>query len=655
MKYNVRKYVCSCLRTTTSSLTATLRHLLPSSTRRLIQSSRDSGRTGERRISTRPTRARFTRYAISVLLLTLVCVGSARAQGSPDVVWQGQHTGYLRYTVFSPDGQLLISGGDDRTNKVWQAADGTLLRTIVQCGGPGCAGSTFGFISPDNQTLATSGLRFWHISDGTLERRLSIGGNLTISPDWQYVASSFSSSSYPTTVESRTIILSRVSDGSQVWTKTDGGGGQVAFSPDGQTVAAVGFQGIDMWRVSDGAFIRNITGPRTLYSFSPDGQFVVTAGGGGGAFRYDDTIKLYRVSDGALVHTLSGTGVITSAAFTPDGQTLITSSWDTNPDPANGYTSSTGSLRFWRVSDGALLKTYDQMTGQFANGLSVSPDGHFFSYTADSTVFVARVPSLGCAFQLSATRADIPASGGSGSVSVIAPDGCSWKAVSRVNWINITSGSIGTGNGTVTYQTTKSGNDLTGLLIIAEQTFPVHLGTPACSYTVSSNSSTFASDGGTGTVGVSSPTGCGWDAASNADWLTIIRFGRTGHNFTYTVAPNNGPPRSGTFTVAGQTVTITQQGTSTCEVSVTPTEITFGGDGGQQSITVTSTQSTCQWSVTSSRDWISVTTGQSMTGNGTVQFTVEPYTGEATRTGTLTIGPQVVTITQGAATIGGEP
>src|SRR5947209_17413850 len=113
-------------------------------------------------------RARFTTHAISVLLLFFVGAGSARWQGSRDVVWQGQHTGFLRYTVFSPDGQLLISGGDDRTNKVWQAADGTPLRTIVQCGGVGCAGSTFAFVSPDSQTLLTSGLRFWRISDGTL-------------------------------------------------------------------------------------------------------------------------------------------------------------------------------------------------------------------------------------------------------------------------------------------------------------------------------------------------------------------------------------------------------------------------------------------------------------------------------------------------------
>src|SRR5437588_2617651 len=359
--------------------------------------------------------ARFTTRAISVLLLSLVCVVSARAQGSPDVVWQGQHTGFLRYTVFSPDGQLLISGGDDRVNKVWQAADGTLVRTIVQCGGVGCAGSTFGFVSPDGQTLLTSGLRFWRISDGTLQRRLGIGGNLAVSPDWQYIVSSSFSSSYPGN-ETRTTTLFRLSDGSQVWTKADGGG-QVAFSPDGQTVAAVGFQGIDIWRVADGAFVGLIPGPRTLYAFSPDGKLVVTAGGAGGAFRYDNAIKFYRVSDGALVRTMSGVGVVTSAAFTPDGQTLIASSWESNGDsPASGYGTSNGSLRFWRVADGALLKTYEQTTGLFANAVTVSPDGRFFSYTYDSTVVLARMPSFQCTFQLSPARADFNTSGGSGSV-----------------------------------------------------------------------------------------------------------------------------------------------------------------------------------------------------------------------------------------------
>jgi WD40 repeat protein len=60
---------------------------------------------------------------------------------------------------------------------------------------------------------------------------------------------------------------------------------------------------IRLWRVSDGALVRTLTGHTdsvTSVAFSPDGSLI----GVGGI--WDRTIRLWRVSDGALVRTLTG-------------------------------------------------------------------------------------------------------------------------------------------------------------------------------------------------------------------------------------------------------------------------------------------------------------------------------------------------------------
>ena len=477
-------------------------------------------------------------------VLLLAFVRSVAAQGSPEIVWQGTHTGYVRYTTFSPDGQQLASGGDDKKNKLWQASDGTLLRTITHCSGVGCRGPTFGCYSPDSQQLATSGVKFWRASDGTLLRTLGIEGTLAFSSDWQLIASSVTTSTYPS--QTRTITLFRQSDGSQIWTNPSAGGGATSFSPDGQLIASIGFQGIDIFQASDGTLVRNIVGPRgSVLAFSRDGQFIATNGGSGGSYRYDETIKIYRVSDGSLVRTFTATGVVTSIVFTPDGQTMIASSWDSNEDPVHGFLPSTGTIRLWRVSDGALLRTYDQNTGTSANALSVSADGQFFAYSHESTVVMARIPASFCACSISPTSVNLPANGGSGSVNVTAPPECSWTASSRVGWITLTGNISGTGNGTVTYTTSGGADGITGLLIIAEQAFPVHLGSDPCAYVVSPTNPTWSSFGGTGGVGVQTLSGCGWTAASNDSWITITKINHDSGNggLTYSVAPNSGPAR----------------------------------------------------------------------------------------------------------------
>jgi WD40 repeat protein len=73
-------------------------------------------------------------------------------------------------------------------------------------------------------------------------------------------------------------------------------------------------------------------------AFSPDGSLIASGS-------EDRTIRLWRVSDGALVRTLTGhTSWVTSVAFSPDGSLIASGSWD-------------ATIELWRVSDGALVRT----------------------------------------------------------------------------------------------------------------------------------------------------------------------------------------------------------------------------------------------------------------------------------------------------------
>ena len=587
------------------------------------------------------------RRSIALALGFAVFAASIRyavAQGSPEIVWQGTHASTVTFTAFSPDGQQLATGGDDRKDKLWNAADGTLIRAITQCGGIGCRGSTFGVYSPDGSQLATTGIKFWNVADGTLARTLGIGGTIALSPDWQFIASSISTgAAYGT--QTRSITLFR-NDGSQLWQNSNAGGGTTVFSPDGRSVATIGFAGIDILRVSDGALIRNIVGPRGgSLVYSHDGQFLATNGGAGGTFQWDDTIKIYRVSDGALVRTFTGTGVVTSIVFTPDDQTLIASSYDNNYDPVNGWIPSTGAIRFWRLSDGALFRTYDQNTGTTAKTLSVSPDGQFFSYAHDSTVFVARLPVASCVASISPGSANLPTNGGSGVVNVSAPAGCTWKAVSRVSWIRITGPNIGTGDGVVGYTATNSSDSaMTGLLIVAEQTFPIRLGADPCSYTVTPEGSSWSADGGTGAVGVQTAGGCGWSAQSNDDWITIDRISRDngGGGLTYSVAPSN-VSRTGTLTVAGETVTVVQD-IDACRYTLSPTSQSIGSAGGPGNFTVTTT-SDCPWAAKSNASWVTISGGNGP-GTGIVDYSVIQNQSGLSRTATIQVADKTFTIVQ---------
>lgn len=99
-----------------------------------------------------------------------------------------------------------------------------------------------------------------------------------------------------------------------------------------------------------------------------------------------------------------------------------------------------------------------------------------FSGSSTYTLTASIPGSTSCGFSILPTNASAPANGGTGSVSVATTTGCNWTATSNNNWLQITSGSPGSGTGQVSYsvQSNTSSSPRTGTLTIAGQTFTVN-------------------------------------------------------------------------------------------------------------------------------------------------------------------------------------
>ncbi len=249
----------------------------------------------------------------------------------------------------------------------------------------------------------------------------------------------------------------------------------------------------------------------------------------------------------------------------------------------------------------------------------------------------------GCSFTINPMLLnDVPASGGTGSISVTASDGsCPWTAVSNNPWISITAGATGTGNGTVGFSVAaNSGPARLGTITVAERTFQVTQ-TNGCSFSIMPDSMNFGAAGGTGTVALTASDGaCGWSAISQVSWITITSgdFGSGNGMIGYSVAPNTGPQRTGTVLIASQTFTIIQG--NGCGYVVAPQSFTVTWKGGSRQVSVTTTAG-CPVVVTSNAPWL---TAQLDAGN-VVAFQIAKNAGSP-RTGTITVAGQTVTVNQ---------
>ena len=84
----------------------------------------------------------------------------------------------------------------------------------------------------------------------------------------------------------------------------------------------------------------------------------------------------------------------------------------------------------------------------------------------------------------------------------------------------------------------------------------------------------------------------------------------------------------------------------TCTFAISPTRATFAAAGGSGTASVTAPTG-CTWTAESNASWITVTGGASGSGDGTVTYSVAPYTGKPkNRNGSLTIAGQTLTVKQ---------
>jgi hypothetical protein len=182
--------------------------------------------------------------------------------------------------------------------------------------------------------------------------------------------------------------------------------------------------------------------------------------------------------------------------------------------------------------------------------------------------------------------------------------------------------------------------------------------TPACSYTASPASYLFYQFGGTLHLSVVSPSGCAWTPTPNVPWITVTSGTGPGVGpLAISVASNTGAARTGSIAIGSGSIAITQ-GASGCTYTLSTYDPTFPQAGGPMSIAVTAGTG-CQWNVTNLPLWLTVTSGSSGTGNGTVHLMADPNPFPGTRYGSPSIADDFVDAseagTAGAARPGATP
>jgi hypothetical protein len=280
--------------------------------------------------------------------------------------------------------------------------------------------------------------------------------------------------------------------------------------------------------------------------------------------------------------------------------------------------------------------------------------------------------SAGCdVLAANASSTSVPA-GGTGtpvSVSVVVggPD-CFWSAISNAGWLAVSPGA-GNGSGSFFYSATSntSPSPRSATITVASGTAaPVSItitqeGDP-CSTLQAEAASTSIAASGTSvpvTVAVTVPSAsCTWGATSTASWLEVLGGSGTGSGaFSFVVAEHlSTSSRSAQLLVTSGSappvsITITQSGYGLCAApeQLSPESASTSSASGSGVVEIATPTGTCAWEamVTSGGEWLSIVSGGSGIGAGTLGYAFAENLGSTSRIGVITLsGGGTFTLTQ---------
>ncbi|HEY0548842.1 MAG TPA: BACON domain-containing carbohydrate-binding protein [Verrucomicrobiae bacterium] len=396
------------------------------------------------------------------------------------------------------------------------------------------------------------------------------------------------------------------------------------------------------------------------WSVSNTNSWIVLLSGSSGAGSGTVT---YSVEANPALSPRIGTLLIQNQAFTVTQQAVICTYTLSSSNHTHTAASETNSFNVavntpcpWSVSNANSWITILSGNGGAGNGTvtysvapNVSTSARGGVLLIAGQIFTISQPGIDCAYALVATNAAHSAAAVTNNFSIKTSNSCPWSVSNTNGWMAILAGSNGNGDGVVTYsvEANPSPAQRIGTLLIGNQTFTVTQDGIICSYALSARGFVHSAAAETNSVGLSTTTLCSWFAVNTNQWISILA-GSNGigsGTVAYSVAGNASlSERTATLLIAGETFSITQRAV-VCTYTLSASNRTHTAASTTSSFNV-NVPTPCPWTVDNTNSWITILAGSNGIGSGVVTYAIPANTISLERTGTLTIGSQIFTLTQ---------